>query len=173
MSEDKNKDSNFQKFLQCKSESNDLAQTLNDAAAVAKNQSFDKTIDATISKLAECRTLGDVVKKEASTVNYGKDIIYAIDITQNRILLSEKILTQTKTSLSPLRNENAESAKELAALQTAQSFVRMSEEMTWSKLSRTLNNNDTVGTSTLYNGAIILFVAIFCIIFIINKKKKV
>jgi len=166
----KNEKLNFQKFIACKEETLDLNKSLSSSTL---NNSFDQTIDSVISKMQDCQKIGDIVKIEAKDVSIGSKIIEAVEISQKRMELDQKILVQVKNKdLAATKDINSLSEKEFKAIQLANGYVSQAEEIAWTKISirqKSLEES-SVDSLSIYNIAAIIFI-IYFIIFIFKKKK--
>lgn len=166
----KNEESNFQKFIACKDETLNLNKSLSSSTS---NNSFDQTIDSVISKMQDCQKIGDIVKTEAKDVATGSDIIEAVEISQKRMELDQKMLIQVKNKdAAEVKDVNSQTAKEFKAIQLANGYVSQAEEIAWTKISISQKSlqQSSVDSINLYNIAAIIFI-IYFIIFMYKKKK--
>lgn len=170
MEEKKIEESNFQKFIACKDETLNLNKSLSSSTS---NNSFDQTIDSVISKMQECQKIGDIVKIEAKDVATGSEIIEAVEISQKRMELDQKMLVQVKNKdVAEVKDVNSQTAKEFKAIQLANGYVAQAEEIAWTKISISQKSlhQSSVDSINLYNIAAIIFI-IYFIIFMYKKKK--
>ena len=165
------KDSNFKQFIHCKDETNDMAKSLFDASS-AKATSLDGTVDTVVKKLQDCIDIGTLVKKDAETVESGDRIIEAVDISQKRMIIDQKILVGINNNKVNNGSTQTLDAKTFQALQLANGYAKMAEDIAWTKITIRSNATTSVNAISFYNFFSVIFIVYF-VFFIYKRKKKV